>query len=516
VTAETIPAVVDDAARRFGAAEALVDGDLRLSFVELKERVDEAARAFVAAGLEPGDRVAFWASNSAEWAIAALAAYRAGGIVVTLNTRFKASEARDILERSRTRILLTEVGFLDTDFLGQLGDPPDCVEEVVVLRGVPTTEVTSFAAFLDRADEVEPDVAAGRAHAIDGDDVSDLLFTSGTTGAPKGAMLRHGASVRVFTTWAQVVGLRSDDRYLIVNPFFHTFGLKAGILACLLTGATMYPHPVFDVPQVMRRVSDERITMLPGPPAIYQSILDHRDAATQDLTSLRLAVTGAATVPVEMVARMYDELGFETVVTGYGLTESTGVVTMCRHDDDPETIATTCGRPIDGVEVIVVDDAGNALPTGEPGEVLVRGRDLMAGYFEDPTATAEAIDPEGWLHTGDIGVLDERGYLRITDRKKDMFIVGGFNAYPAEIENMLMDHPAVAQVAVIGVDDHRLGEVGRAFVVLRPGHELGAEDLIAWCRSRMANYKVPRSTEFVDALPMNAANKVVKDELRNR
>jgi acyl-CoA synthetase (AMP-forming)/AMP-acid ligase II len=514
MTAATIPAVLDQAAERFGDAEALVDGDVRLSFADLTVRVDEVARAFVASGLEAGDRVGIWASNSAEWAIAALAAYRAGGVLVTLNTRFKGTEARDLIERSGCRFLFTETGFLDTDHLTELGPAPDCVQEIVVLRGKSPATATSFDRFVARAPEADVRAAELRSDALGPDDVSDILFTSGTTGRPKGAMLRHGASVRVFTTWAEVVGLRDSDRYLIVNPFFHTFGLKAGILACLLTGATMYPHAVFDIPDVIRRIADERITMLPGPPAIYQSLLDHPEAAEHDLSSLRLAVTGAANVPVEMIRRMYDDLGFETVVTGYGLTESTGVVTMCRHDDDPETIATTCGRPIPGIEVRLIDDTGAVVPPGGPGEILVRGSDLMAGYFEDPDATAEAIDGEGWLHTGDIGVLDERGYLRITDRKKDMFIVGGFNAYPAEIENLMMSHPSIAQVAVIGVPDQRLGEVGRAFVVARPGHAPDPEDLMAWCREHMANYKVPRSVVFLDALPLNAANKVLKDDLR--
>jgi acyl-CoA synthetase (AMP-forming)/AMP-acid ligase II len=292
--------------------------------------------------------------------------------------------------------------------------------------------------------------------------------------------------------------------------------LKAGILASLLEGATIVPHAVFDVDEVMGRVVAERITMLPGPPTIFQSILDHPRLAEFDLSTLRLAVTGAASIPVELIRRMRDELHFENVVTGYGLTEATGIATMCRHDDDPETIAATCGRAIPGVEVQVVNDEGKEVPAGEPGEVVIRGYNLMRGFLDDPEATAEAIDAEGWLHTGDIGVLDERANLRITDRKKDMFIVGGFNAYPAEIENMISDHPSVSQVAVVGIPDHRMGEVGCAFVVLRPGTALDPDELVTWCRERMANYKVPRRVEVVDALPLNASGKVLKYELRDR
>jgi acyl-CoA synthetase (AMP-forming)/AMP-acid ligase II len=329
-------------------------------------------------------------------------------------------------------------------------------------------------------------------------------------------MLRHGASVRAYDAWATVVGLAEGDRYLIVNPFFHCFGLKAGILACLIKGATIVPHPVFDVPSVMQRVDEERITMLPGAPAIYQTILDHPDLGDYDLSTLRLAVTGAAPVPVEMIRRMRSELTFRTIVTGYGLTESTGIATMCRHTDDPETIANTAGRPIPGIEVEVVDGDGKPLPPGQPGEVVVRGYTVMAGYYGDEAATAATIDEDGWLHTGDVGVFDEAGNLKITDRTKDMFIVGGFNAYPAEIENTLMTHPSVGQVAVIGVPDERLGEVAKAFVVPRAGATVDEAELIAWSREQMANYKVPRSVEVVDALPLNASGKVLKYVLREQ
>jgi acyl-CoA synthetase (AMP-forming)/AMP-acid ligase II len=513
----TIPGVLDRAATRFARREALVDGDLRLTFAGLWESVDEAARALIGSGVQAGDRVAIWAPNMAEWAIGALAAHRAGAVLVTLNTRFKGNEAAYVLQRSGARLLFTVTDFLETDYVAMLdrAQVPG-VEEIVVLRGPERPDTTSWKDFLQRAADVSPEQSAKRAASIRGDDTSDILFTSGTTGDPKGAMLAHEASVRAYDAWTTVVGLREGDRYLIINPFFHSFGLKAGILACVLTGATMIPHPVFDVPSVMRRVDEEKVTMLPGPPAIYQTILDHPDLDQFDLSTLRLAVTGAAHVPVEMIERMRRELTFETIVTGYGLTETTGITTMCRHDDPAEIIAKTAGRPIPGVEVRTVDDDGAPVPVGEPGEVVVRGYNLMKGYYSDEESTRETIDADGWLHTGDIGVFDDGGNLRITDRKKDMFIVGGFNAYPAEIENMIMRHPSVGQVAVVGVPDRRMGEVAMAFVVLRPGAPLRPDELIGWCRDEMANYKVPRYVEIVDALPMNASNKVLKYELRER
>src|SRR5262245_45536249 len=518
----TIPGVLERAAARHGEAEGLVEPGRRLTFAQLAAAADEAARAYVASGVEPGDRVAIWAPNMAAWVIAALGAFRAGAVVVTVNTRFKGGEAAHVVRTAGAKLLVTVTDFLDTDYVALLGavGVPDCVDEIVVLAGpvpdVPGTATVGWDGFLARAAAVEPDVVAARVAGLAPDDVSTIIFTSGTTGAPKGAMLRHGASVRAYTDWAGVVGLGPDDRYLIVNPFFHTFGLNAGIVACLITGATIVPHAVFDVPAVMARVDEERITMLPGPPSVYQTMLDHPELDRFDLSTLRLAVTGAATVPVEMVRRMRSELTFKTIVTGYGLTEATGIATMCRHDDDPETIATTAGRAIPDIEVLVVDEAGAPVAAGQPGEVVVRGYNVMAGYFGDDGATAAAIDADGWLHTGDVGVMDERTNLRITDRTKDMFVVGGFNAYPAEIENLIMEHPAVSQVAVIGVPDHRLGEVGRAFVVPREGATVDEAELIAWCREKMANYKVPRSVAVIDALPLNAVGKVQKFVLREQ
>lgn len=518
LTFGTIPNMVRGAAERFGDAEAVVDGEVRWSFVELSRRVDEAARAFIAAGVMPGDRVGIWAPNLNEWILAALGAIAAGGVVVPMNTRFKGPEAAYVLERSGARLLFTVHGFLGNDYVGSLassGTELEHLERTVVLRGDAVAGTQSWADFLAGGEGVSQEMLDERIAVASPSDVTDIIFTSGTTGRPKGVMTSHAQNMRVFETWGSTVGLRAGDRYLIVNPFFHTFGYKAGILASLLRGATMIPEPVFDVAAVLNRVEAERITMLPGPPTLYLSILDHPDRHLYDLSSLRLAVTGAAAVPVEMILRMRNELTFDTIVTAYGLTESTGTISICRPDDDPETIASTSGRAIPGVEVRVVDDSGVDVPVGAPGEIVCRGYNVMLGYFEDPVATAEAIDADGWLHTGDIGVMDERGYLAITDRKKDMFIVGGFNAYPAEIENTLLGHPSTAQVAVVGVPDERMGEVGHAFVVPRSEAHIDPDELIAWCRERMANYKVPRAVHVVDTLPTNASGKVLKFELRS-
>jgi acyl-CoA synthetase (AMP-forming)/AMP-acid ligase II len=503
----TIPGLVARAAASFGAREALVDERERLTFAQLDAQVARAGRALVASGIEPGDRVAIWAPNCTEWVVAALGIFAAGGVLVPLNTRFKGAEARYVLERADVKLLFTVTDFLDTNYEALLRAEPELAElrEIIDLRGPAWTE------FLARGTDAEV-----LPTELGGDALCAILFTSGTTGRPKGAMLTHGATVRAYDAWSTVVGLRAGDRYLVVNPFFHSFGLNAGIVASLVKGAAIIPHAVFDVDAVMARAAEEHVSMLPGPPTVYQSILDHPRLSEFDMSSLRLAVTGAAAVPVELVRRMRAELGFETIVTGYGLTEATGIATMCRHDDDPETIATTSGRAIPDVEVLVVDEKNVEVARGEPGEVVIRGYNVMRGFIHDPEATAEAIDADGWLHTGDVAVMDDRGYIRITDRTKDMFIVGGFNAYPAEIENMINEHPAVGQVAVVGVPDDRMGEVGYAYVIPRLNAKITVDELQTWCREKMANYKVPRHFEIVESVPLNASGKVLKYELRER
>ncbi|TMM19423.1 MAG: fatty acid--CoA ligase family protein [Actinobacteria bacterium] len=514
----TVPALVAASAERYADIEALVDETSRLTYADLAPAVSRAAGAAMAVGVERGDRVAIWAPNVSEWVIAALGVLSAGGVLVPLNTRFKGPEGAYVIAKSGARVVLTVSGFLGVDYVEALRQAagPSTLDAIVVMRGDAPDGSLSWADYLSGADKVDPADVERRMAAVGPDDLSDIIFTSGTTGRPKGAMVTHDQTLRVFRAWSDVVGLSRGDRYLIVNPFFHTFGYKAGFLASIIVGATVVPHAVFDVPAVLARVAEERISMLPGPPTLYQSILDHPNRHRYDLSSLRLAVTGAAAVPVEMIRRMRSELTFRTIITGYGLTESTGTVSMCRYDDDPETIANTCGRAIPDTEIRVVDDAGHEVPTGEPGEVVVRGYHVMKGYFDEPEETAATIDADGWLHTGDIGVMDERGYLRITDRKKDMFIVGGFNAYPAEIENILLGNAKVAQAAVVGVPDERMGEVGVAFVIPRPGEELTPAEVIDWSRAAMANYKVPRHVEVVDALPLNASGKVLKYELREQ
>lgn len=509
----SIPGLIRAAARRYGDREAVVEGRTRVSYAELGDRVERAAAACMASGVEPGDRVAVWAPNTLDWIVSALGAVTAGAVLVPLNTRFKGTEAAYILQRSRAKLLFVTGTFLGTSYVASLRRADvrlPHLERVVVLADSAPDDYLTWKDFLAAGESVSGAEVRTRADAIASSAPSDIIYTSGTTGRPKGAVITHAQTLRCYAIWSELADLREGDRYLIVNPFFHTFGYKAGIIACLMRGATMVPQPVFNVDTALANIAAERISVLPGPPTLHQSLLDHPARSTHDLSALRLVVTGAAVVPLRLVERLRTELGIATVLTAYGLSEASGIVTMCRRGDPAETIASTSGRAIPDTEIRVLADPGT------PGEVLVRGFNVMRGYFEDPETTAAAITPDGWLRTGDVGVIDEAGNLRITDRIKDMFIVGGFNAYPAEIEQLLGLHPDVADVAVVGVPDPRLGEVGRAYVVRRPGATTTADDLIAWSRREMANYKVPRAVEFMEQLPRNASGKVVKGELRGR
>ncbi len=511
----SLPALIAWAADEYNDKTAIKEGDRRVSYDELAQLGCRAAAAFVAAGIEKGDRVAIWAPNMTEWIEAAIGLESVGAVLVPLNNRLQGKEAADILRRSGARILLTYTRLEKGEPLAMLASENlPALEHRVLLRGS-DERAEGWEAFLERADGVDVEVLEARLSSVEPDDVADMLFTSGTTGKPKGVLCTHRQNIQVFKTWGDTVGLRSSDNYLIINPFFHTFGYKAGWLAAIIFGSTILPVMAFDKEAAMQQIEADKVTMLPGAPSLYEMLLADPARDKYDLSSLRLGVTGAASVPVKLVKDMRDVLGFETVVTAYGLTESTGVVSICRPDDDAETIATTSGRAIEGVEVKCANpETGDEVPRGSEGEIWVRGYNVMLGYFDMPDATKEAITGDGWLRTGDIGVMDERGYLRITDRLKDMYIMNGENVYPAEVEKTLYGLEGVAQVAVIGIPKAPQGEVGMAFVVQKPGAALDKEAVVAYAAANLARYKVPMHVAFVESLPLNASGKVVKPELK--
>lgn len=529
----SIPASLRQAAAEDPDREAIVDGDLRLTFAELDDRVTTFARALIARGMRPGDRGAIWAPNSAFWEIAALGILAAGGILTPINTRFLGSEAQYALNRSRANFLLIEEGFLGKSSLTMLREVdtpaenvPDevtadaLIDTVPWLRTIVSTTPTAtsegihdWESFTALADQVDPAEVDARIAAISSDDVSDILFTSGTTGHPKGAMVTHGSNLKTNNAWGDLVGLRAGDRYLLVNPMFHSFGYRAGMLVSIQKRATLYPVRTLDVAAALDLIEQEQITVLPGAPTLYTSIMNHAAFGSTDVSSVRLAVTGASVVPVPVIQRMRDELGFETILTAYGLTESCGTATVCPPDATLHRLSTTSGIAIPDTEVAIMGPDRQFLPQGEQGEIVIRGHNVMKGYFEDPAATAEAIDPDGWLHSGDVGWLDEDGYLTITDRIKDVITVGGFNVYPAEVERILLQHPAVSEAAVVGIPDPRQVEVPQAHITLRPGAHATEQELIDHCKGLLANFKVPRSVVIANDLPHTPSGKIQKFKL---
>lgn len=512
-SAGTLPQLIQQAAVCYGDTIAISDGDYQLSYQQLELSRIAAARAFLAAGLNKGDRIAIWAPNIPLWIMAAIGAQSVGGVLVPINTRLKGTEAAYILRTSGAKLLFTVSDFLDVSYPELLGDEelPD-LQQIVMLSGSADNTIP-WQTFLDAGSAVDEAKVRVASDDVLPTDTLDILFTSGTTGKPKGVVTSHGQNIRVFANWSATVGLRSDDTYLIINPFFHSFGYKAGWMAAFIRGAKIIPVKSFDLDAVLAQISREHVSMIPGPPTIYQSLLAHPERKNYDLSSLRLAVTGAAPVPVQLVEDMRNELGFEVVVTAYGLTETCGVVSICRPDDSAERISHSSGRAMEGVEMKCVDLAGEVVPAGTEGEIWCRGYNVMQEYLNNPAETSNTITPDGWLKTGDVGVMDADGYVRITDRIKDMFIVGGFNCYPAEIENSLCSMPGVSRAAVIGVPDERMGEVAKAYIVATDTG-LDEQTVIAWSRDNMANYKCPRSIVFVQELPMNAGGKVLKGELR--
>jgi HIP---CoA ligase len=513
-----IPELALQAAARFGDRPAIVDGECQVSFVEVREEMLGVAASLVAREVQPGDCVAVWAPNCATWIVAALGALASGALLVPLNTRFTAREAAEALRVVDASVLFTVDDFLGRNPLAELqSEAPDlrCLADPVLLPGPGKATRPEWDAFLARSAPEHLQGAVERIAAIRPDDVSDVMFTSGTTGSPKGVMLVHGTTLRLYRALNDLYGVGEGDRCLIALPFFHCFGYKAGWLVDLFAGATTYPLAAFNSKTVMELVERHRITHLPGAPTMLWSLLNDPDRSKYELSSLRASILGGSYIPVELPRRVREELGISRVFNGYGLTENHALISFSRPDDPPELVATTVGQVVDDQEVVTVDDQGRHLPVGVEGELLVRGYARMAGYYGDASATAAAFS-DGWLRTGDIGTVDDHGYVRITDRKKDIFITGGFNVAPAEVENVLASSEVIAQVAVVGVPDDRMGEVGAAFVVPVAGEELRPEDVVGYAEGLLANYKLPRYVEVVTELPTNATGKVLKHELRGR
>jgi HIP---CoA ligase len=513
----TYPRLIARSAIESPDHELIVDNEERFTFGQFEAEMMRSARAAIAAGVRPGDRIVVWAPNSARWLVAAMGSSAAGAVTVPMNTRFKGVEAVAALNRVRPRLLFTTRDFLGTDYpaiLRAAADGPLAVQ-IVALDQAADNRDLNWDQFLAAGEAVPPEEAVATRDSIPADWPSDIILTSGTTGEPKGVVTTHEQNVLAWTRYVRHLKLADGERTNATLPFFHNFGLKAEFLISVLLGGACICDTTFDPARLARAIERERISYLPGTPTMFASLLDVRAREGFSLQSLRRCLVAGAMVPVELVARIKQELGIE-VFTGYGLSEVAGAVSLTPPGATPERVAEWAGSIVEGIEVRVVDDAGADLPNGDPGEILVRSDCAMVGYLDDTAATRATVDGAGWLHTGDIGVVDDEGYVKIVDRKKEMFIVGGFNAYPAEIEQLLLRQGSIAQVAVVAMPDERLGEVGVAFVVPSPGAALDAEEIQTWARENMSNYKVPRKVFVVGSLPMNASLKVIKGELRER
>lgn len=558
---QTIPEMMRDVATRHAGLEAVVDGDVRLDFAALHRAALDFARALTAAGVGRGDAVALWASNGWQWVVAASGTWLVGAITVPMASRWKAAEVVPLLERARARVLVVDEEaagerLLDglrarfaegtatargaatskssaetsprassSDRVAQRPIPAlESLARIVVLeatrgscRRLAVTGIESFEDFVAKAkDAAAPDERVARP-----DDVAQILFTSGTTGAPKGIELCHRQLLSAYWDWSGIGGLAPGDRFLVIPPYSHGFGMNGGVLACWMRGVANVPVRVFDARSALDSIARERISVISGPPTLFATLMNLEGFDPATTRTLRTAFVGAAAVPTELIQAMRRRLGIERVINAYGLIEVC-VVSMTRADDPETVIATTTGRAMPGVEVRIVKTAGEGdaaanatdVADGESGEVWVRSQGVMRGYLRDPAQTAAAIVEGGWCRTGDVGIRDGAGHIRVVDRLKDAYNCGGFSAFPAEIENQLLEFPGVAQVAVVGVPDARLGEVGHAFVIAQTGCALDPDAVVAWARTNMANYKVPRRVHVVEQLPLNANGKVRKEVLR--
>jgi fatty-acyl-CoA synthase len=512
---ETIGANLERTADRFPTREALVvhHQRLRYSYAELNEAVDCVARGLIAAGLERGDRLGIWSPNCAEWVLVQFATAKLGVILVNINPAYRTSELEYALRQSGCRALVAAQAFKSSDYramLAEVGHRLDELERVVFL------DSDSWAELLDGARGIGREVLRERMDALDFDEPINIQYTSGTTGFPKGATLTHHNILNNAYFVAEGCGYTEHDRVCIPVPFYHCFGMVLGNLACTTHGAAMVvPGPAFEPAAVLETVEAERCTSLYGVPTMFIAELEHSDFTRFDLSSLRTGIMAGSPCPIEVMKRVIAEMHMSEVTICYGMTETSPVSTQTGAGDPVEKRVGTVGRVHPHVEVRIVDpETGHSVPHGQPGELLTRGYSVMRGYWNDPERTAEAIDERGWMHTGDLGTLDEDGYVNIVGRIKDLIIRGGENIYPREIEEFLHGHPDVTEVAVVGVPDRKYGEELVAWVKARPDAELTEEDIKEFCRGRIAHYKIPRYVKFTDEFPVTVTGKVQKFRLR--
>lgn len=513
---ETVGANFERIARGAPDTEALVDvaTGRRWTYGELNDEIDVVARGLMARGIARGDRVGMWAPNCAEWTVVQYATAKIGAILVNINPAYRTHELAYVLEQSGVRMLISARAFKSSDYVSMVAQVrPDIVglEQVVFLGG------GDWAQLYADADEVPAEQLAHRLAALDNRDPINIQYTSGTTGFPKGATLSHRNILNNGFFVTELIKLGPGDRLCIPVPFYHCFGMVMGNLGCTTHGATMViPAPGFDPKLTLEAIEKERCTGVYGVPTMFIAMLGHPAFATTDLSSLRTGIMAGSVCPIEVMKRCVNEMNMSEVAIAYGMTETSPVSCQTLIDDDLERRTSTIGRAHPNVEIKIVDpDTGDVVPRGATGEFCTRGYSVMLGYWRDEERTRDAVDADGWMHTGDLAVMREDGYCSVVGRIKDMVIRGGENIYPREVEEFLYTHPDVDDAQVVGVPDARFGEEICAWIRMKPGRDpLDADAVRVFASGKLAHYKIPRYVRVVDEFPMTVTGKVRKVDMR--
>ncbi|MCZ6518941.1 MAG: AMP-binding protein [Actinobacteria bacterium] len=514
---QTIGANLEATVDRFPDREALVvvHQGVRQTWAEFDATINEVAKGLMGIGIHAGDRVGMWSPNFAEWTYIQYATAKIGAIQVNINPAYRVNELQYALDQSGCRLLVTRTEYLTSGYRDMVDEVAPALRD---LENVIYFDTDDWSELIDAGRSVSDDDLAVRADSLDPTDPINIQYTSGTTGRPKGATLSHRSILNNARFVGDACAYTEEDRVCIPIPFYHCFGMVMGNLACSVFGATMVvPSPTFDPEAVLRALQDERCTSLYGVPTMFVAQLGHPGLADFDLSSMRTGIMAGSPCPTEVMRRVIDDMGMSEVTIAYGMTETSPVSTQTSTDDSVEHRVSTVGRVLPHVESKIVDpDTGVLVPRGEGGEYCTRGYHVMLGYWNDPEKTADAIDADGWMHSGDLATMDDDGYVNIVGRIKDMIIRGGENIYPREIEEFLCSHPAIADAQVIGVPDEKYGEELMAWVQLAPGGELTEDELRDFCRDKIAYFKVPRYIKFVSEFPMTVTGKVRKVEMRDK
>lgn len=529
----TVGGILEEMARRFPENDALVypDRGLRYSYAQFNALCDRVAKGLLAMGVKKGDHLSIWATNVPEWVVLQFASAKMGAVLVTVNTSYKSNELKYILQQSDSSMLFLVSGFKDTDYVETTYDvvpelkdstPGElscaelaCLKSVVYIGDTTPAGMTNFASIEKLGETITDAELEAVKGTLDEQEVINMQYTSGTTGFPKGVMLSHHNIVNNGFNIGECMLFSEQDRLCIPVPFFHCFGCVLGVLACVTHGSTMVPVETFTPEAVLRTVAAEKCTALHGVPTMFIAELEFPGFDQYDLTSLRTGIMAGSPCPIEVMKRVIRDMHASEITIAYGQTEASPVITQTRTDDPIELRVSTVGRALPDVEVKIVDiETGEALPAGKQGELCCRGYLVMKGYYKMPEATDKAVDGDKWLHTGDLAVMDENGYCKITGRIKNMIIRGGENIYPREIEEFLYTHPAVSDVQVYGVPDRKFGEQVMAAIKVKDGVTLSEDEVKAFCKGRIANYKIPYYIKFVDEYPMTASGKIQKFKLR--